>query len=91
MKITNEEKEYDWITGFPTGPSVQRPVIFPWEFISLFFQWSDHMREIQKLDEELVELHDELETLKKEKSRIFAALKGQSYMFQSQRYSLYNM
>ena len=49
------------------------------------------MREIQKLDEELVELHDELETLKKEKSRIFAALKGQSYMFQSQRYSLYNM
>ena len=40
--------------------------------------WFDHEKEIQKLDKELVELHVELESLKKEKSRIFAALKGKS-------------
>ena len=33
-------------------------------------------KEIKKLDEDLVELHEELDALKKEKSRIFAALKG---------------
>ena len=38
----------------------------------------DLKQEIKKLDKEIIELHGELDALKKEKSRIFAALKGKS-------------
>lgn len=38
----------------------------------------DHIEEIKQLDGDIIELKKELNALKAEKSRIFAALKGKS-------------